>query len=205
MNFGIIISYVIAGFLTLTILMVNRNVNYSNQELTTTMVKTTHARAVSEVLANDIPKIGYQQNQVIQLPDIFQKTTNEILSFRCDLDNDGDIEIITWEYDPDKTPAHAKNPHAATLTRTVEDELTGALDVTEFMVGVTGFEINYYNEYGSSSPMTHPVSSEDIKQIEINLELQSDYELNFRPESSSNNYTVTKWKKRFSPVNLRSN
>lgn len=202
MNFGMIISYVIAGFLTLTILSVNFNVSSSNQELTSSMVKTTHTRAISDIFANDIPKIGYQQSSVIDSTDIFLSATKYKISFRSDLDNDGDIEIITWDYDPDKTPEHAKNPHVNTLTRTVEDELTGATDITDITLGVTNFELSYYNNYGNPTPMSFPINTNSVRQIEIKLELQSDYELGKRPGSVSN-YTVTKWQKRFSPVNLR--
>lgn len=202
MNFGMITSYVIAGFLMLTILAVNQSVSNSNQELTTSLIKNTHTRAVGEVLESDIPKIGYKQKGFIAPSDIFLSATNYKLSFRSDLDNDGDIEIITWEFDPDKTPEHAKNPHVNTLIRTVEDESTGALDATEIKMGVTDFRILYFNEYGSATPMSHPVNGSDVRQIEVKIELQSDFQLSSRPESVSK-YMVTKWQKRFSPVNLR--
>ncbi|MEX0845421.1 MAG: hypothetical protein WD022_09060 [Balneolaceae bacterium] len=204
MNFGIIISYIIAGFLMLTILMVNQNVGFSNQEVTTTLVKTTHAQAISDIITNDIPKIGYQKKTIIDKSDIFISATNYKISFRSDLDNDGDIEIITWDFDPDKTPEHAKNPHINTLTRTVEDEDTGTKDVTNILSGVTDFQISYYSTYGSTTPMSSPIDVNNVVQIEIALELQSDYELEHR-NSTGDNYIKSKWKKRFSPVNLRPN
>lgn len=197
-----IISYVIAGFLMLTILGVNQTVSNSNQELTSSLIKNTHTRAVADVLESDFPKIGYEQKGVINPDDIFLSVTNHIISFRSDLDNDGDIEIITWEFDPDKTPEHANNPHVSTLTRTVENEATGAVDATEIQMGVTNFEVFYYDEYGKATPLSHPVSPTDVRQIEVKIELQSDFQLSSRPEGASR-YMVTKWQKRFSPVNLR--
>jgi hypothetical protein len=55
--------------------------------------------------------------------------------------------------------------------------------------------------------MATPVNSSnynDIVQIEIQLELQSSYPVNYRA-SGADNYVKTYWEKRFSPVNLRPN
>ena len=199
MNFGLIISYVIAGFLMIMIFTINYNVGFSNQEVTTTLIKETHTQAVKQILTNDIPKIGYQQGGVIT--NTFIKATDVELSYRSDLDNDGSVETITWTYDPDTTPAHANNPHVNTLIRTVD-----GVD-TDITLGITDFQIRYYNQYGSTSPMSTPVSSsdfEDIVQIEIEFEMQNDYSLNYRA-SDPDRYITTTWQKRFSPVNLRPN
>lgn len=199
MNFGIIISYVIAGFLMLTILTVSYNVGYSNQEVATTNIKQTHSLAITQILINDIPKIGYDKKAVLTTK--FEKADSVELSFFSNLDNSGSVEKITWKYYPQITPEHAKNPHARILTRTIDG------DETALNAGVTAFTIRYYDNYGASTPMPTPINTsnfDDIVQIEIEMELQSDYELNYRV-SDSGNYVNTIWKKRFSPVNLRPN
>lgn len=199
MNFGIVISYIIAAFLTITIITITYTVGFSNQEVTTTLMKKTHSQAIQQILINDIPKIGFKDKGLVE--DMFIKATDKILSYKADLDNDGDVETITWEYQPDKTPDHAKNPHVNTVLRIVDGVQT---DIT---VGITNFVIRYYDTYGSSTPMATPVSSsnyEKIVQIEIEMELQSDFTLNYRA-SGDDNYVTTHWKKRFSPVNLRPN
>ncbi|MFA5670026.1 MAG: hypothetical protein WC967_12325 [Balneolaceae bacterium] len=203
MNFGITISYIIAGFLILIILSVNNSVNSSNQELTISLVKSTHSKVINEVLESDVLKIGYKQNGFIAPSDIFISATNRKISYRSDLDNDGNIDIITWEFKPDMTPEHANNPNVHTLTRTVKDEVTGTTDVTDIQMGVADFKIFYYDEYGSATPMSHPVNGRDVRQIEFRIELQSDFQLNSR-SSGGGDYMVTKWQKRFSPPNLRS-
>lgn len=199
MNFGIVISYIIAAFLTITIITITYTVGFSNQEVTTTLMKKTHSQAIQQILINDIPKIGFKDKGIVE--DMFITATDEILSFKSDLDNDGDIETITWQYQPDKAPDHAKNPHVDTVLRIVDGVQT------EITVGITSFVIRYYDTYGSSTPMATPVGSsdfEDIVQIEIEMELQSDFTLNYRA-SDEDNYVTTHWKKRFSPVNLRPN
>ena len=197
MNFGLIISYVIAGFLMIMIFTINYNVGFSNQEVTTTLIKKTHSQAVQEMIINDIPKIGYQKDSVITTK--FLKADEHEISFYSDLDNSGDVELITWKYDPDNAPDHANNPHVDMLSRTV-DGVT-----TEIPVGITDFEIRYFDQYGSTTPMSTPVSSsnfENILQIEIEFEMQNDYSLNYRA-SDLDRYVTTTWQKRFSPVNLR--
>lgn len=199
MNFGLIISYVIAGFLMIMIFTINYNVGFSNQEVTTTLSKEIHTQAVKQILVNDIPKIGYQKGSFIA--NAFIKADDMEISFRSDLDNDGSVETITWKYDPDTTPAHANNPHVNTLIRSVDG------DNTEITLGITDFQVRYYSQYGSTTPMPTPVSSadfEDIVQIEIEFEMQNDYSLNYRA-SDPDRYVTTSWQKRFSPVNLRPN
>ncbi|HBX64931.1 MAG: hypothetical protein CL670_08910 [Balneola sp.] len=198
MNFGIIISYIIAGFLSITILMVTYNVGFSNQEVTTTLIKKTHSRSIQDIIVNDIPKIGYQNKTV--LANKFVTADSDEISFYSDLNNDGTINQITWKYTDLPSPG-SKNPNDNILRRTVDG------DETEINVGVTSFTIRYYDEYGSTTPMATPISSsnfDDIIQIEVELELQSSYDLSYR-NSDDENYITTSWQKRFSPVNLRPN
>lgn len=197
MNFGITISYIIAGFLMITIITITYTVGFSNQEITTTLMKKNHSQAVQQILINDIPKIGYRQKNTLSTK--FIKAERHELSFYSDLNNDGVVETITWRYQPDKTPDHAQNPKTRTFTRTVDGE------VTELSVGVTNFEFRYYDTYGDTIPMSYPISNyDDIVQIEVEMELQSDFSLEYRA-SDDENYITTTWKKRFSPVNLRNN
>ncbi|SMO82078.1 hypothetical protein [Gracilimonas mengyeensis] len=199
MNVGLTISYIIAGFLTLTILTVSYNVGFSNQEVTTTNIKQTHSQAITQMVISDIPKIGFSQKKILEDPILTAKKHE--LSFISDLENDGTVRTITWEYHPDITPEHAQNPNKRLLTRTV-DGTTSTLEI-----GVTTFSFRYYSSYGDTASMPMPVASsdlEDIVQIEVLIELQSEYELNYKP-SDSGNYVATLWSKRFSPVNLRPN
>lgn len=198
MNYGILVSYIIAGFLMITILTVTYNVNYSNQEVTTTLSKTTHAQAIKEILIHDIPKIGYEKKTVLATK--FATADSNEISFYSNLDDSASVEQITWKYTDLPAPG-SKNPHDNILKRTVDG------DETAITLGVTKFRIYYYDTYGSNTPMSTPISSsnfDDILQIEIEMELQSSYELSYRP-SDSGEYTKTTWRKRFSPVNLRPN
>lgn len=197
MNFGIIISYIISGMLMISILTISYNMSYSAGELTTTQIKKSHSHDLHDIITFDIPKVGYQQKEVLATK--FSKADSGEISFYSNLDNSDDksVEQVTWKY-TDLPAPDSKNPNDNILRRTV-DGVT-----TEFTVGVTSFKVRYYDEYGSQTPMTTPISSsnyDDIKQIEIEFTLESEYELSYREGMSK--YVATTWIKRFSPVNLR--
>lgn len=198
MNYGIIVSYIIAGFLTITIITVTYTVGFSNQEVTTTLSNNIKEQAIKEMITHDIPKIGYEKKTVLATK--FATADSNEISFYSNIDDSGAVEQVTWKYTDTPAP-DSKNPNDNILKRIVDG------DETAIGIGVTRFKVNYYNIYGSATPMATPVSSsdfDDIVQIEIEMELQSNYELNYRT-SDSGNYITTRWKKRFSPVNLRRN
>lgn len=200
MNFGIILSYVIAGFLLVAILATNSNLNYSSSELTATQMKKNHSKAITEIINHDIPKIGFNRVNIID-PSFVKADSNEII-FYSNIDNsvDKSVETISWKYTDTPAP-DSKNPHDHILVRTVDGKET-SIDF-----GITRFKIDYFDEYGGETPMTTPISSSDfhnIKQIEIELTVQTGFAL----KSSSNpdgRYVTSTWIKRFSPVNLRDN
>jgi hypothetical protein len=198
MNYGILISYIVAGFLMITILTITYNVTYSNQEVTTTLTKSNHTKAVKDIIMHDIPNIGYQKKSVLST--IFSKADSNEISFYSNIDDQGSVELVTWKYTNTPAPG-SKNPNDRILERSVNG------DVTEITNGVTHFKINYYDTYGSDTPLPTPISGsnyDDIVQIEVEMELQSEYELSY-DINDPGDYVSTSWRKRLSPVNLRPN
>ncbi len=198
MNTGLIFSYVIAGMLLLIILTTGYNLSYSSNELSTTQIKKNHSNAVTDILTYDIPKIGFNTKSVITTK--FIKADSNEIKFYSNIDNSSDksVETIEWKYTDTPAPG-SKNPHDHILTRTVDGV------ETNINLGVTKFTIRYYDEYGSDTPLATPVSTSDldnIKQIEIDLILESSYALKYR-SNSNENYIASSWTKRFSPINLR--
>lgn len=200
MNFGIILSYVIAGFLIIIILMTSSNLNYSSSELTATQMKKNHSKSITEIINHDIPKIGF--NRVNVLNPIFDTADSTEIVFYSNIDNslDESVETIRWKYTDTPAPG-SKNPHDHILEREIDG------DVTKINLGITKFIIRYYDGYGKDTPMTTPVSSsnfDDIKQIEIELTVQSSFSLRTQANTDGR-YVTSTWIKRFSPVNLRDN
>jgi hypothetical protein len=103
------------------------------------------------------------------------------------------------------TPGSSKNTAHGTLIRVVE-EVGQAPDTTWIQSGVTRFNIRYYDDHGRAldQNIPTPISSsqfENIKQLYIELEVQSDERIPGRFNSNAR-FIRSVWEKRFSPRNL---
>lgn len=208
MNLGLITTYVIAGVLFVAIVMMNLNLSSNSSELTMTQITKEHVSTISEMLSYDITKIGYAQSG--KVTDFTNPATGDPYTmisfadsskvmFNGDVDNDGSIDTITWELTDSKVTSTA-NPNDFILVRKQGTE------ETEIKLGVTRFTIAYYDEYGEQKEnrMTTPISGsnlENIKQIEIELVLQSRETISYRP-GDEGRYISSAWQNRFTPRNL---
>lgn len=205
MNFGIITSYFIAGILLISILTMNTSLNRSSGELTLSQITREHTSTIGEMITHDIPKIGYDLKQ--KLSDPILRADSNLIEFEGNLDNSGEVEEVLWEFTSASVSA-SENPNDYVLRRRVKSKSTGTV-VTQSKIelGVTHFEIRYYETYGDNQTkrLPTPLSAGDldkIKQIEIELIVESDEEL-FGFWGGENNYVRSAWEKRFSPGNLQ--
>lgn len=204
MNFGLILSYIIAGFLIVIITTVGYNTNFSGNELTLQEIQKTKVSEVVETLTYDFPKIGYNRNS---LPDtLIRAAGDDFIEFYANIDNSADesLELIRWEFTSDSVTS-TPNPNDFVLKRTVNGS------TVEMNAGVVDFEIRYYSSLGSTTPLPTPIYAktakstiDSITQIEIIMNTQSSVGLK-RNSFSNDSYVSTSWTKRFSPVNLRDN
>ncbi len=204
MDLGIVMSYIVAGILMIIILTIGYNVNYSGKELSLQENQKTKISEVIEVINYDFPKIGYNNDS---LPDtlLFRADANSI-QFYSNIDNsaDGSLEFVTWKF-TNRNVTGTENPDDQYLVRIVD------VDSTVISAGIVNFTINYFDELGSSTPLSVPINAttnksliDDIVQIEIILESESPFGLQYR-SSSDKNYLGSSWTKRFSPSNLNIN
>jgi len=207
MNFGIITSYVIAGILLISLLTMNSRLSRSTGELTLSQNTREHTSTIGEMITYDIPKIGYDIKQ--KLSDPILRADSNLIEFEGNIDNTGDVERVLWEF-TNTGVSDTENPNDRVLRRKVKSKSTGTVVTqTRIDLGVTRFEIRYYDKYGEdqAQPLPTPVSSSDldkIKQIEIQLVVESDEEL-YGFWSGENKYVKSAWEKRFSPRNLSDN
>ncbi|MFH5831262.1 hypothetical protein ACG2F4_06210 [Halalkalibaculum sp. DA3122] len=201
MNFGIITSYVIAGMVLLSILMMNFSVSQSTGELTMARNLKTHVNSIADVISHDFSKIGYNWMGKINNP-ITTAESNKIV-FASNIDNDAsnDAEKVTWTFGNSEVSS-TSNPNDYVLTRhIVQGSVT--IDKTDITLGVTKFQLHYYDEVGSTTPLPTPVANpEDIRQIEIELIVQSGEKI-YNNTSDGGRYMTSTWQKRFSPINLQ--
>ncbi|NIT61998.1 MAG: hypothetical protein GWN00_39125 [Aliifodinibius sp.] len=202
---GLVTSYVIGGILLIGILALNMSLSNSSTELTLTQTTREKAKGIKEMLNHDIQKIGYNRNN--KTSPLLVEADSHKIEFRSNIDNstDNSVELITWEFT--STLVGNGNPNAYVLKRTVRDADTGnIISETPIRLGVTNFNIKYFNEYGKSvsSHMATPVAStdlNDIRQLYITLELQSTAKV-YQNSGSDGRFVRTIWEKRFSPPNL---
>lgn len=211
MNIGMVTSYVIAGMLLLGIAMMNIRVQNSSAELTISQMVREYVVNITDMLNDDLPNMGYHVNRTTADD---ASTGNRILvqadssriSFYRNLTNDPTRtpDLITWELGADTIST--TNPAFRSLVRTVLFESAGTPDVNEINLGVTNFEIRYYNTVGAplGSNMATPLSAaqmEDVKQIYIIMEVQS-REPVYERATGDGRFVRTVWEKRFTPINL---
>lgn len=213
MNLAMVTSYLVAGILMLSIVMVNINISNSGAELTITQITRDKLENVTAMLDDDIANMGYD---LLQPPDTILTVADslKIQFFRnlcrnperdAAFVNCDDPERITWEFLKNQKPANSRNSNHGTLIRVVE-AVGAAPDTTRIQSGVTNFRIRYFDEHGKNldQNLPSPVSASQIpaiKQLYVELELQSDERTPGRI-NSDNRYIRSVWEKRFSPRNL---
>lgn len=204
MNLGLIFSYIIAGFLMIVMVTVSFNLKTSGNELT---LQESQKRKISEVVETvtyDIPKIGYNLNS---LPDtLLRSVSSSHIEFYSNIDNSADesLELIRWEVSSDSVSSTA-NPYDIYVYRIVDG------DTTTMNAGITAMRFNFFDELGSNSPLSMPISAvtnksdiDDIVQLQIIIESASSVSLK-KSLNTDARYLESSWSKRFSPVNLRDN
>lgn len=205
MNVNLVTSYIIAGIILMSMLMMNIRVSNSSAEITLTQITREKAATITEMIYDDIPNIGY--NLKSTTTDLITIADSSKIQFYRKIDplTSGNPELITWTL-TDVSVAETQNPNDKVLHRKV---VTNGVEViTEIKLGVTDFRVWYFDEHGLSTLpedgeyLSMPVSSamrDSIKQIYIALELQSPEPI---MEGGQPRYIKSVWEKRFSPGNL---
>lgn len=216
MNLGLITSYIIAGMLMLAIVTMNINLSTSSSDLTLSQITKQHVQTVTDMLTYDIPKIGFAQNGKVTKYNNPDTGTNynmvtiaedNRIRFYSDVDNNGQIDEVTWWFKTSDPVTSTNNPNDFKLVRTQRNMATNVTETTEITLGVTEFVINYYDEYGDSkaNKMSTPITGatlDNIKQIDIELIMESKEKIRYSVNSDGR-YVASAWEKRYTPRNLQ--
>lgn len=205
MNLGLVTSYIIAGLLLFAIAMMNIRVQSSGAELTITQIINNRSAAITDMLNDDIPNMGFnlteKTDQILTIGE-----ENKIQFYRnIDSNPQGAAHLITWEL-TDEEVASTGNPNDFVLTRTIVDTLNSTVDVQEIRSGVTKFELQYFKRAGDREENRMPVplppsELNEVEQIRIIMELQSEERVSPGPNAAPR-YIRTLFDKRYSPGNL---
>lgn len=208
MNLGLTTSFIIGGILLLSILMMNMSVTSSSIQLTMRQTNQQKLSTISDMIASDIQKMGYDKKK--KTDKILLEATDNRIKFKSNIDNEGGVETVSWEFieHEDHKITSTENPNDYELRRIVRDEETGNLiEKSPIRLGVTEFNIRYYDSYGAlkshnmSTPITDQSEREKIKQLYIKINLES-AEKTYENSNEDGDYTLSVWEKRFSPPNL---
>lgn len=209
MNAGLITSYVIAGIILISMIMMNNRVTNSNVELTMTQITREKLTAITDIMYDDFPNIGYDVTSTT--PEMIKIADSTQIQFyrKIDPTSSGEPEIITWQIS-DTALTATPNPNDKILMRKVKKGVGGVETITRFNLGVTRFQIWYFDEHGLSTfpedneyiptPVTTAMR-DSIKQLYVILELESPEPITINNQGNQR-YIRTVWEKRFSPANL---
>ncbi|HEX6983636.1 MAG TPA: hypothetical protein VF181_12825 [Balneolaceae bacterium] len=211
MNLPLVISYIIAGIIMLSIIAMNISVSKSSTELTMTQITREKASSVTEFISQDLQKMGY--NKTSRTDPIVSIALGNKIQFFSNIDNSSDksVEAVTWELTSTGIP-ETQNPNDKVLLRTVYSvdilgNLGSLIEETSIELGVTGFRISYYDDYGEplSDSLTTPVADPDqIRQMYIKISFESAEKMYYQI-GGDGKYILSVWEKRFSPPNLQPN
>jgi len=205
MNFGLVTSFIIAGILMISILSMNQNISHSSTQLTMRQVTQQRMNTISDILENDIPKIGYNGNETA--PDALTDASPQKIEFKSNIDNKhGDLETVKWEFKKTSAPVNStENPNDYVLTRTVN------ANTTNFASGVTEFNIAYYDENWNKIDANNLLNTllggsqserNKVRYIRFSLTVESPEPIGGAGNIDTS-YVSTTWNKTFSPINLR--
>lgn len=220
MNLGIVTSYIIAGVIILGIVMMNFRVQNSGAELTLSQMNRQYVTDVTDMLNDDFSNMGYDVNDVTRNPETDEvrvmdcAKSDEIRFYRnlcsTDAECNDDTRIpeqITWQLLPDVISS--TNPDHRTLRRTVRvldgTNTVVSEDVTDINIGVTAFNIEYFETVGSNTNITGLGCGSNVptvRQIKVSLEVQSAEKI-IQRASDDGRYIRSVWEKRFTPTNLQ--
>ncbi|REL38868.1 hypothetical protein DYD21_02640 [Rhodohalobacter sp. SW132] len=178
---------------------------------------------ISDMLNDDLSNMGYDVNRitrdpetdVVRIMDCAQSHRIRFYRNLCETEaecNDPNRipERIEWRFLLDNEIS-ATNPAHRTLLRTVTefDPSTGdplAVNTQEINVGVTQFNIEYYETVGSNSNISPGCGSNvtNVRQFKVTLEVQSAEKIYSR-SLAEGRYVRSVWEKRFTPANLQIN
>lgn len=139
-----------------------------------------NAKTLAEIVNYDLRKIGYEYES-----NPFLAADSEKISFYCDIDRDGSINLVTYLASDTKEASSTTNPRDIILKRVVDnDTLSGP------SLGLTKIKFSYLNQIGSPTSVMA-----DIRYVKAELWVES-------LEPVEGNYIFTYWEITINPRNL---
>ncbi|SMO85252.1 hypothetical protein [Fodinibius sediminis] len=179
MNLSLISSFAIGSVLMLSLVKVNLSLVESSMDSMNDQIAKVNIDNISTVLSSDIRKIGYRKSGSSLL-----EATPQKLTFLGDLEDDGVVDQVTWEWDQTQAVTETRNPADYVLTRTVNGHST------DIKLGVIKFGFQYYDDHNVPTTVL-----DDIRRVKAVLVSES-------AEPVGDDYMKAAWEKTFVPLSI---
>jgi len=195
MNLGLLTTYLVGGLMMLSIIGYNISTYNSTVETTSSVITQNKLDDIVSTLQYDFTRIAY--NLDTNLNDVYISVTDSSISFRGDIYDDGidDFDVLEWRLTSQEDTT-SSNPNDYILKRTWNQTPSIPANAIEFDYSAIYFRLNYFKRDG-----TAPVDDEDIRQIEVEIFVESN-EPYLTKKSGEESYYKTVWKRKMTANNL---
>jgi len=153
-------TFLIGGLILLNINRLTAHINQDTNERVVDSITQQTADGIVQLLEFDLNRLGLRVHR--QELSIISAGPHAI-SFYSDFDENNVIERVSYWLSDSTAASSTENPHDCVLYRVVQGEST-----TDLCLGVTAFNLRYFDWFGNET-----ANLEEIKTIEVNLEVQS--------------------------------
>lgn len=169
MNLSLISGFIIGSILMLSLIQINLNLSESSINSMSDHAAKITVDHIADVVNFDFRKIGYG----ISGSSVLEATAKKI-RFSGDLEDDGVVDEITWEY----------TSSDSVLTRTVNG------NSTPIKLGVVNFELSYYDALKQPT-----IYLDDIRSVKVRMVCDG-------LATIEGKYVAAAWEKTFTPLNI---
>lgn len=173
-------STIIGGLIMMLILKLNIYSFHSRYASDTELELQQNAKTLAEILSHDLRKIGYE----VQGDKIIEADSNR-LSFYADINDDGNVNTVTYYSSDPSEVTQTSNPLDRILYRIVDTDTSGGPSL-----GLTRLKFSYLDKSGFETA--------DLTEIEY---IKAELFLGSR-EKIQDEYKFTYWEMTINPRNL---
>jgi len=178
MNLSLVSSFVIGTIILLALVKVNLRLAENSMDSMNDQVAKVHVNDVAPILNYDFRKIGYGTTEGLL------EANSTKITFKGDLDDDGIVDLVSWEYDKTQPVTGTSNPNDYALIRTVNG------NAKPIKLGVTKFILSYYDELNQPTALLN-----NIRKMKEKLICESSVKVDQK-------YMVAFWEKTFVPLSI---
>ena len=159
-----------------------------------------NSRTIADMINYDFYKIGYHESVTGPRP-IIEIADSDRIRFRSDIDNNGTVDTVEYSESAPYEVAGSASRFRVLYRNVISSARTGA------NVGLTSFQLSYYDTMGVRIDLPTPTDSSSLRRIQsikIQMMIRNPMALDTVTASTlDTTFAATYWEKWISPKNLR--